>query len=188
MGLFNKNAVPQTPAMKYKAARSNLLAVVAFSVINLLLMVLKADVYFLFSATVPLFVAAVGAALTAELSTPVPYIASAILALAIIGIYLVCYFQSKKKRGWLVAALVLFSLDCVFLLLTFSADSIIDILFHAWMMYYLIVGVKNARQALEEPEMPAEPGAPEPLYGASEVQQPVLVNGEPVAPETNPEE
>lgn len=45
----------------------------------------------------------------------------------------------------MITALVLFSIDCiVFAVLAFpgfQASYLIDILFHAWVMYYLILGV-----------------------------------------------
>lgn len=181
MGLFNKQAVPQTPAMKYNTARSNLLLVVAFTTINLVLTVLESDMYFLFSAAVPLFITALGAEIATLLSTEVPYIISIVAAVAMIGIYLICYFLSKNKRGWMIAALVLFALDCGFLLLNISVDVIVDLLFHAWVMYYLIVGVKNGGKQEPAPIMPSVDFGPAP-------QQPVMmVNGEPVSEETTEE-
>ena len=42
----------------------------------------------------------------------------------------------------MIAALVLFSLDSVWLLLNFHISLILDILFHAYVLYYLIMGVR----------------------------------------------
>lgn len=174
MGLFNKKAAPQSPAMKYHTARSNLLLVVAFTAINLVLLVLESDMYFVFSASVPLFLVALGGELAAMLSTEAPYIIGIVAAVAVIGLYLLCYFLSKKQAGWMIVALVLFSIDCLFLLLSFSTDMIIDLLFHAWVMYYLIIGVANGSKKDEQPELPAEPFP-------MEASQPVMtVNGVPV--------
>lgn len=178
MSLFNKRAVPQTPAMKYNTARSNLLLVVAFTAINLVLTVLESDMYFVFSASVPLILTMIGGELATIFATEAPYIISIVAAVAIIGIYLLCYFLSKKGRGWMIAALVLFSLDSLFLLLNISADAVIDLLFHAWVLYYLIVGVKNGGKLDEQPEVAAEAVQADP-------QPPVMmVNGEPVDTDT----
>lgn len=188
MGLFQKNAAPQSPMMKYNTARSNLLLVVAFTAINLVLTVLESDMYFVFSASIPLFITAVGSELASLVESEAPYIISIVAAVAVIGIYLLCYFLSKRGRGWMVGALVLFSLDCLFLLLNLSADAIIDLLFHAWVMYYLILGVINGGKTDEQPmEMPPSPSVA-PVQELSSEQPPVMmVNGEPVNTE-NPEE
>lgn len=45
---------------KYAAARSNLLVMVCFTLVNIVLLFLKADVMMLFSATVPYFAAVLG--------------------------------------------------------------------------------------------------------------------------------
>ena len=184
MGFFNKQAAaPQTPAAKYDAARSNLLLVVVFSVINLVLQVLEADMYFVFSASIPLILTAVGGELATVLATEAPYIISIVAAVAIIGLYLLCYFLSKRGRGWMITALVLFSLDSLFLLLNFSVDGIVDLLFHAWVLYLLILGVINGRKAAEQPELPVPgmEGTAEPVQPAP---QPMIVNGEPVDTDT----
>lgn len=183
MGFFNKQATPQTPVMKYNTARSNLLLVVAFTAINLVLQVIESDMYFVFSASIPLFLTVVGGELAILMETEAPYITSIVAAVAIIGIYLLCYFLSKKARGWMIGALVLFSLDSLFLLLNFSADAVIDLLFHAWVLYYLILGVVNGGKVAEQSELPVQAsvetaGEPQPA------PQPIMVNGEPVDTDT----
>ena len=66
MGLFNKNADPnaakpvKSPETTFAAARSNLLLVVGFTVVNLILTLVNANLYFLFSATVPQFILGLG--------------------------------------------------------------------------------------------------------------------------------
>ena len=48
---------------------------------------------------------------------------------------------SKKRVGFLIAALVLFVLDTVFLIWNYGiAVSLIDLLFHGWIIYYLVSG------------------------------------------------
>ena len=44
----------------------------------------------------------------------------------------------------MIVLLVLFAGDCVAILINFSVQAILDIAFHAWMMYYFILGVKAA--------------------------------------------
>ena len=66
--------------------------------------------------------------------------------------YLFCWIFSKKRVGWMVAALVFFGIDCLFLLVTFDLSMIPDILIHAWVMFYLITGVINGFKLKKMPE------------------------------------
>ena len=91
--------------------------------------------------------------------------------------------MSKKNNvGWLVAALVLFAIDTVsmFLFMGIDVSMILDIVFHAWVIYYLIAGIvahkKLKELPLEEPvvEATAENAVPfvENVAEASEETQP----------------
>ena len=80
--------------------------------------------------------------------------------LQIILVNLLCWALGEKKPGWLTAALVLFSLDTVGLLVitfTLLEDPIlnlVDIIFHALAVYELVMAVicagKLKRQAAAE--------------------------------------
>ncbi len=150
---------------RYDKARYNLLAVIIFTVINCLLV--ATDRYFLFSAFIPtLFVqlnfymhsdeylAEVPEIDLQEAAAFIDVVGFVFVALAVVCIvlYLMCWFFSKKRRGWMIVALVLFSIDSAFLLLNFSVDMIVDIAFHGMVMYYLITGVIAASKlrTLEE--------------------------------------
>lgn len=132
-----------TPAyfqQQYNIARYNLLAAVLFTLVNLVLLLTGGDYYFLFSISVPYY----GTALAQlfELETVMLVISAVLLAA-----YLACFLLSKKYRGVMIAALVLFLLDCVALVgltvwLELYSDMILDILFHGWVVYYLIQAVR----------------------------------------------
>ena len=139
---------------RYNAARHNLLIIVAFTVINCLLV--STERYFLFSAFIPLYFvrenfymhmdeywADVPEMDLQEMAPIVDVIGFVFVALAVVGIllYLMCWLFSKKRRGWLIVALVLFSLDTAFLLLNFDISVIVDILFHGYIIYSLVTGV-----------------------------------------------
>ena len=92
------------------------------------------------------------------------------IGIALLVPCLLCWLFSKKKMGWMIAALVYFVFDTAFLLLFAlllgMLTSIIDIVFHAWIIYYMIVGVKAgiALKTLpedEEPELASIDGAAE---------------------------
>lgn len=137
---------------KYSIARANLLAVLLFSVINIITVSANLDFYMLFSAQVPLISVATGQYLTAETGVPMYLIVSIVLAVLMLIPYLLCWIFSKKHYGWMIAALVIFSLDCVALILNFDVSLIIDILFHIWVMYYLVIGVIYGGKLKKLPE------------------------------------
>lgn len=143
---------------KYNTSRMNLLIVVIFTAINLLLLVTNSDYYFLFSAFIPYFIAGTGMLLCGrfpeefyvdEFEGMVILDNSVFVILLIISIvltllYLLAWFMSKKQRvGWLVFALVFFCLDTIgmFVISGISLESAFDILFHAWVIYYLVTGI-----------------------------------------------
>ena len=160
------NTAPMSPReetqRKYNNCRANLLVVVLFTIINLFTLTFG-NSYFLFSATLP----ALFPAVMSELAADTEYLASmGILpeeasVLVIVGLvigliltvpYLLCWIFSKKRVGWMVAALVFFSIDSLLLLLSFDVSMIADILIHAWVMFYLITGVKHGFKLKTLPE------------------------------------
>ena len=163
--LFSKKPNVQTLSprqkyeQKYNTSRHNLLLVFAFTLINIILLATNSNMYFLFSSFIPLYITDLGMFLCG--SYPEEYYIEAglegmeffngsffavtvIISVIIALLYLLAWFMSSKNRvGWIIFALVLFGIDTVgmFLLAGFSVDSIMDILFHAWILYYLILGV-----------------------------------------------
>ena len=153
----NPAAVATTPRqlteLKYKRSRYNLLLVTIVSVINLFSLSLS-QTYFLFSAQIPSFFVELfmyteegGIAPFADLIIPI------VLGVILTIPYLLCFFFSKKRPGWMVAALVFFVFDCIFLVtMYYLSDVIIDLLFHALVMFYLITGVSNGFKLKKMPE------------------------------------
>ena len=163
-----QNTAPMSPReeveMKYKRSRANLLLVTIVSVVNLFTLALNGS-YFLFSASIP--------AIPVELAMPMTeeevVVFSDFIVPIIIGIiltvpYLLCWVFSKKRAGWMIPALVFFSFDCLYILMLTLIEPtafIIDILFHAWVMFYLITGVINGFKLKKMPE-----DEPLPEFGA----------------------
>ena len=201
MALFKNNQNTQQISQralyegKYNSARANLLAVILFTLVNIVLVLTNSNRYFLFSAFIPYIIAGVGmeicgklpAEYYAEYGSMEPFFDNTVFAVMIgiaalfIVIYLLCWLLSKKyKVAWLVVAMVLFALDTVSMLLLSGdlSDSVIDIVFHVWVIYYLISGISaykklkdlpeeeeqvmDAAEAAEVPEIPAaENNSPE---------------------------
>ncbi len=151
----------QAAEAKYAAARSNLLIALCFTVVNMVLYILGANTYLVFSITVPFY----GAAFAIE----GPYILDLVIcggiAAVCLALYFLCWLFSKKHPAWMTVALVLFCLDTVIMaglfLLFEDVSGILDALGHVWVLYYLIVGVKNAALLKKlPPEEEAEASAP----------------------------
>lgn len=167
-----------------KTARNNLLVVVLFTVLNMVLLLIGSNRYFLFSATIPYYLTYFGYmfdyftvgtyALTGLVMAVIP-----LLGLAL------CWFMSKKDNRWLTAAAVIFGIDAAAMvaMLLWAGDlsgSFLDILFHGWVLVTLIAGIKAAdRLKLIAARKAAEPE----VWGEEETAE--TENTEPVEAETD---
>ena len=190
--LFGKKSKESNLQTKYNSSISNLLIVVAFSVVNIVLLLTNANSYFLFSAFVPYYIADYGMYFCGmypeEYYADVPdmvfedksFLAFTVaISAVILLIYLLCWFFAKKKKIWAVfVALVLFVLDTAAMLLIsgFSADSIFDILIHVWVIYYLITAIVTYKKLKNEPDPGLSPNEFYDENAASESGMPVNSN------------
>lgn len=162
MAFKQKTAVQQTPADKFNSARSNLMIVVVFTVINLVLLMLDTDTQFLFSASFPSLAFALGDVLADELGMDILRNGALLLAIGNIGLYFICWLFSKKRRGFMIFALILFILDCLILgVMVFALYTdvdysvIIDVVFHGWVLISLISGVAASAKLSQMERRPA---------------------------------
>lgn len=198
MGLFNKNQNQQAQPFsqrqqlerRYASARMNLLWVVLFTAINIVLLVSNSYTYFLFSAFIPYAIVDYGMIVCGKypadfygdlgqyqfFDTTVLVVLIAVAAVICV-LYLLCWIFSKKRRvAWLIVGLVFFALDTVFMLLGgISADRILDIVFHGWVIISLTGGIiahsKLKKLPAEEPAPVAEPVQTEETKSAEELTQ-----------------
>lgn len=153
---------------KAKNGRHSLLLIIVFTIINLVMLLLDQDTYFLFSASVPyyttLLVKAIENGFVNGPWTNGPGTMVALLfSFVILTVFFLCWLLSDKRRGWLVAALVLFIVDTLAMILFTYAlyDSpvanIVDLFFHIWAIVELFQAVraKKKLQALPYPEAEA---------------------------------
>lgn len=162
----NVSSAPQTQRQalvnKYSAARNNLLIVVAFSLVNILMLATNSGTYFLFSASVPYLLTDIGMGLCGMyppeyyeglegmyILDKSVFVILLVISLLILGVYLICWIFSKKKCGFLITALVLFSIDTVVMLLSYGLSSIVDLVFHVWIIVILSIGI-NAHFKLKK--------------------------------------
>lgn len=142
---------------KYRNARISLLTIIIMSGINLFSLFLM-ERYFVFSAYVPRIMSFLGFNLYADTQNVLFPIFCAIAGLISIVPYLVCWIFSKNHRvGWMIAALVLFSLDSLiflpdFLLSSLSGDlsMLLDLFIRVWALVTLIQGVVSGFRVKKE--------------------------------------
>lgn len=146
---------------KYNSARYNLLAVVIFTAINIIMAAFGTGGYFLFSATIPYVITITGLVLCGMmpeefyegldgmyfLNESFFYITLAISALILV-LYLLCFFFSKKRTLWVKIALGMFIIDSAFMLLYYgiALDMLFDVLFHVWVIWILVSGLKAEKK------------------------------------------
>lgn len=176
--LFGKNnqSNPMTKRelyeRNYNNGITNLLLVVAFSVINIVLLVTNADTYFLFSAFVPYCFVDLGMYYTgmypeeyyygidsAEFLDKSFLAVTVVIAAVVVLLYLLCWFFAKKKKiGWVIFAVVMACIDTVAMLIFWGIqlDTLVDIIFHAWIIFSLVNAVVTYNKLKKLPEEAVE--------------------------------
>lgn len=162
--LLKQNNTDQTQSprqvleSKFANARHNVLLVVLFTAINIILLVTNSNTYFLFSAYIPYILVDLGMLLCGmypsefytgefggmEFLDKSFFAVMLGIAAVILILYLLSWILSKKNRvGWMIFALVFFGIDTVLMLLLngIAVESIIDIVFHGWVIFSLATGV-----------------------------------------------
>ena len=159
-----------SPFGKYNNSRQSILLLFIFSVINIF-SISTLGTYFLFSAYLPQVL--ISLAYLDPSLTPVMVILSILYILP----YLLCYIFSKKKAGWMIAALVLFSVDSLFFLIDLPAylaagevSFLIDLFFRIYVLASLIIGVVNRKQAVSVANGVQENAANENVNQGSETE------------------
>lgn len=131
---------------KFAKSRSNLLLVVALSTVNVILMLINSGIYFLFSAAFPIFSIELGQIISEESGNSAYYTIGIAVAFLAIAFYGTCYLLSKRYKAFILVALVGFVIDTILLLwlsiLEIDISMIIDMIIHAWVIYYLAIGVR----------------------------------------------
>lgn len=177
-------AVPQQQqlASRYASARHNILLIVAFTVVNIILLVTKSNTYFLFSAYLPYLLVGFGmimcgmypmeyyTELYGEDLTGIEFLDRSfltvmlVIAAVMLVLYLLSWIFAKKLRvGWMIFALVFFGIDTIAMLALngIAMEMIVDIIFHGWVVLSLARGIsayyKLKKLPVEPEEQPALP-------------------------------
>ena len=152
MAITKQNLSPrEMQEQRYKTSRANLLLIIILTVVNVVMLLVGSETMLLFSISVPYYAVVFGYVMenTTMLTT------GCVIAAIMLVVYLLCWIFSKKRTGWMIAALVLFIIDTVVMGLMYlglgEASGIMDVLIHAWVLYYLIVGVISASKLKKMP-------------------------------------
>ncbi len=144
----------------YKGARYDIFIIFALTIVNLVLSFTDSNLYYLFSAEIPFFVLGIGRALLEKgliSSLTVPSVLSFVFCIP----YLFFWIFSKKHYGCMIAALVYFSIDCVFLVSVFTKELALEAFIHlvvlGLLIYGVVLGAKLKKMPKDEPseETPA---------------------------------
>lgn len=154
---MDKKLLPSTP--KYKTARSLLITVFCLSIANIFTYFLDSYLYYFYSSHLSLILVQIGdlmANTTGVIALRYIFAAAAIIAAVP---YLLCWIFSKKHVGWMIAALSLFSVDTLLLLIDVPSYIvagyyliIVDVLLHAAILVSLAIGVKAGFSIKKEEE------------------------------------
>lgn len=144
---------------KYKSARLNLLIIIACTAINIVLISLGTDTFFLFSAFVPYLLILYGNLLCGKLPpeyyegedmSTLNFLPDSFFwgmvatASVILLLYLLTWFFAKNEEGnWLLFGLVLYALDFIVMLIIFGfqLSMIVDYIIHGLGIGILASGV-----------------------------------------------
>ena len=128
--------------------RYSLLLIVILTVVNLIMTILDTNTYFLFSASVPYYLVFVGMGIENgfvdgawNVKGTLTY-TGLVIALVIVAVYLLCWLLSKKRAGWLTAALVVIA----FALYDSPMGKLVDFLLHIWAIVELIQAVRGSKK------------------------------------------
>ena len=133
-------------------ARFNIIAIVALTVLNIVMSVTGGGTYFLFSASVPYYLTSYMAALTGHLPEEIYadpangwegfeflpdelFVFAIVVSVIILLLYVLCFFFAKKHYGWLIVTALMFSIDTLglfgaFYLFGFDISDILDVAIH----------------------------------------------------------
>ena len=145
----------------FTVARSNLLLVAVLTICNIALLITGSDTYFLFSASVPYIITSLSMYLCGmypeeyyeggyesyEFFGKGLFGTALAISIAIIAVYFLIFFLLRKKRKiWLVVALVIFAIDTVVMFAYYglNLEMAFDILFHIYLIVSFSIGIYSA--------------------------------------------
>lgn len=149
--------------------RNALLAILAITLLNQFLLMIGVDYHFLFSSSVPYYLNWLGRELAAHGDVSVFRVLAVILTMLMYVAYIACWLLSAQRREWMIAALGLYGIDTL-LLIIFSltllenpASCLLEILTHAiglWLLYVAVGAADRLSKLPRQRRMAREAAAP----------------------------
>lgn len=137
--------------LKFKIARAryNLMFMIILSIVNVVFVSSGNAVAMPFSSTIATYSTAIGITAAKDNNNDTYKILGLLIACIVLGLFIFCYFMSKKKGVYLVIAFTLLSADTLALLvMNASTGSIgqvfvlLDLLLHILTLVYIFGGIK----------------------------------------------
>ena len=144
---------------RYRTARGSLLAMILVTVINTVMTAMgDYESYYVFCDYLAYYCAVYGRVFYEELGDMLYLILGCAAVALILLPLLLCWIFSKKRRGWMIAALVMVSLDTLLIV----ADAIgfqdisylLSIAFHVWLIVEMVLAIRAGKQAIAEMNAP----------------------------------
>lgn len=148
----------ETLLRRIAISRGNLLLMTILTIVNIASYWFEFNFMLPFSAFLPFTIFDFGYFFSIELGDPSLFIVGIALSALVLLLYFLGYFLSKNKPGWLTAMLALYIFDTIVMVFLytsvfiFDGSMILDILFHVWVLYYLINGVLAVNKLKKLPE------------------------------------
>lgn len=133
---------------KINLGRWALLAIVAVTLLNQLLLAIGVDYHFLFSAALPYYLNWLDLNLGAYAAIGVYRAFAILLTIALYAGYFACWLLSSQRKEWMTASLVLYAMDTALLivfaltLLENPASCLLEVLTHCVGLYALYLAVR----------------------------------------------
>lgn len=137
---------------QFTSARINLLLMSVLTIANIASYYFELGFMLPFSAFLPFTIFDFGYFFSIEWADPNLFIYGIVFASLIIIFYFLGYFLSKTKPVWLTFVLAMYIVDTLIMIYLFTAvfyfngSMILDILFHVWVLYYFIMGVRAVKK------------------------------------------
>lgn len=142
--------------------RNALLVILAVTLINQLMLMIGIDYHFLFSSAVPYYLYWLGRELSAAADMTAFRVIAVMLTVMLYVAYIACWLLSVHRREWLLAALGLYGVDTLLLvifcltLLENPASCLFEIVTHLlglWLLY-VAVAAANRLGRMPRPKRP----------------------------------
>lgn len=160
MGSVTKASKQDISAARYKNARIYFLMIIFVSIMNMVLLFMESEQFYLISAMIPYMAVLFSIGTGASIFGTVGFWVAAVF----LGLCVLCWLLSKERPGWLVAGAVLYGLDlipAVYLYAQFRERTfLMAAVVHAFMLVYIIAGiVSRYRQKAVPVDFQHEPEA-----------------------------